>query len=680
MQRRHFLQLTTTTALLTATGAIATPRPPKKLALLIGINTYPHPDIPNLKGCLNDTELQRTLLIDRLNFQPQDILTLTDQQATRSAIIRAFETHLIQQAQPNDIVLIHFSGHGSRIQDPDPLTADGFNGALVPYDYGDPQGPSVNAIMGKTIHLLLTALPTPYVTTIFDCCHAEGSLRKPNGLTRSIDHLRRGDSYPTTSDADRADQERWLKTLNWNTQDLQASRQKGHAKGIGLGSAGRNQLANDASFDDFNAGAFTYLLTRALWQASPTTTLRQIFDQIAHNTHTLAHHNRIFQTPIYTLAPGQEALADRPPYLTQSDRPAAEGTLRLSKGTELEFWLGGIDPQALPAFKQGAQFILINDRGLPLGTVKQTRRSGLIGYGQITTGQIPPTQRPLLREAVRGIPTDFQLRLGLTPNLQSATATLTQAPLRHLQLATDNIDLWLTKTPDRTLGLLHPDNRPIPSSFGPPDESPAQAIVRLRPQIQSLLATRLLHTIPHNSLQGLQLKAEVYEKTYKQPSPLRFPAGKEITIQLTNPNSQPLHIVVVSIDSDGYLTVLAPLDWNSAAAPPPISPGDRLTLPQPNDRYRFVLQPPAGFLEILVLGSTQPLQDTLKSLHQLARTSGVRSGTPLNLKSDQLLTVTTDLLRSVNRSFTQLEKPTTYDIDNRQLTSLSITIEVMEPM
>jgi Caspase domain len=445
MQRRQFLQLTTTTALATALPAIAAPRPPKKLALLIGINSYPQKTIPNLKGCLNDIELQRALLIDRLGFQPQDILTLTNQQATRTAIIQAIETHLIRQAQPNDIIIIHFSGHGSRVQDPDPITDDGLNGTIAPYDYGDPQAPSVNAIMGKTLHLLLCALPTDNVTTILDCCHAEGGLRG-DSVTRSIDHLRSPGNHPTTSEADRADQTRWLKTLGWTPQDLQTSRKKGHAKGIGLGSTGRNQLAADAPFDDFHAGAFTYLLTRALWQADSTTTLRQLFDQLAVNTKTLAQSARIFQNPTYSLPPGQKTLADRPPYFITSDRPPAEGAIRPSSSKELEFWLGGIAPQSLPAFKQGSQFAIIDDRGRTIGELEQTRRSGLIGYGKLKTGKLPTTERPLLRETIRGIPANLSLRLGLTPSLQSATASITQAlePLGRIQIAPDNIDLWLT--------------------------------------------------------------------------------------------------------------------------------------------------------------------------------------------------------------------------------------------
>jgi hypothetical protein len=74
----------------------------RKLALLVGINHYtnhshnsnpsqlpPIAPIP-LNGCVTDVELQRELLIHRFGFRPSDILTLTNEEATRTNIESAF--------------------------------------------------------------------------------------------------------------------------------------------------------------------------------------------------------------------------------------------------------------------------------------------------------------------------------------------------------------------------------------------------------------------------------------------------------------------------------------------------------------------------------------------------------------------------------------------------------------
>jgi hypothetical protein len=98
---------------------------PRKLALLVGINNYPDkPPITPLRGCVNDVALQRHLLIHRFGFNPKDIYTLTDAQATRQGILEAFEEHLIKQAKPGDVVVYHYSGHGSRVSDPDPIVVE----------------------------------------------------------------------------------------------------------------------------------------------------------------------------------------------------------------------------------------------------------------------------------------------------------------------------------------------------------------------------------------------------------------------------------------------------------------------------------------------------------------------------------------------------------------------------
>ncbi len=679
MRRRQFLLATAATTLATQIPPALAAKPLRKLALLVGINSYPD-GIPNLKGCLNDLELQRNLLINRFGFLPQDILTLTNQAATRAAIIQAFETHLINQANPNDIALFHFSGHGVRIQDPEPINEDGLNGAIAPYDYGDPKGAIVNPIMGKTLFLLLSALKTDSVTTVLDCCHSGGGLRgdtlRSDTLVRSIDDFR-GPSFPQASRAEIQDQERWQKNLGWSKSELQKRRRQGHAKGIGLGSTGRNQLAADAPFDDFHAGAFTYLLTRHLWQTAPNVSLKTSFEQLALQTKTLAQAARIFQDPTYV---SQDARLDlRPLYFTNPTRPAAEATVRQTIGNQVEFWLGGIAPQSLSAFTQGANFTLLNDRGQSVGEIEQTGRSGLIGYGQIQSGKA--RSGTLMREQIRGIPANLSLALGLDASLTSAKSEVQQAlePFSRLQLSTP-ADHWLLRTSTGSIGLSLPDNTALTGSLGPSGESIPSAIRRLQPQFQSLLAAQMLRQIAQSTTQGLKLSATIQEPGIRGSDRRKFPPGKQIAIEITNPNDQPLHIAIVAIDGDGSLTILAPTDWEATEPPPPLLPHQSTTIPNPAGPFRFRLQPPAGLLEILVLGSTTSLLDPLKGLRQIARRGQTRSGNPLTLQADQPVVIIDQLFTGLGNLDIDRRRSTTYRMDNRQLTSLSITIEVAEAM
>ena len=73
----------------------------RKLALLVGINQYQGRGLEPLEGPENDVDLQYQLLVHRFGFHPDDILTLTNAEATRSGILEAYQHHLIEQAKPD---------------------------------------------------------------------------------------------------------------------------------------------------------------------------------------------------------------------------------------------------------------------------------------------------------------------------------------------------------------------------------------------------------------------------------------------------------------------------------------------------------------------------------------------------------------------------------------------------
>src|SRR5690242_18761857 len=89
-------------------------------ALLVGIDDYtashipPHAspvpgrDYTNLGGSVNDVTSMRDV-VARLGFD--DVVTLTDQAATRAAILDAIETRLIAPSQKDDVVFFFYAGH-----------------------------------------------------------------------------------------------------------------------------------------------------------------------------------------------------------------------------------------------------------------------------------------------------------------------------------------------------------------------------------------------------------------------------------------------------------------------------------------------------------------------------------------------------------------------------------------
>ena len=97
----------------------------KLFALMIGINDYPtlNHDF-QLKGCINDQKLLRQVLLERFDFEQQNIEWLMNGDATRANILNAldrlagmgqYEGHSL--VEYGDFVVISYSGYGSRLYD-----------------------------------------------------------------------------------------------------------------------------------------------------------------------------------------------------------------------------------------------------------------------------------------------------------------------------------------------------------------------------------------------------------------------------------------------------------------------------------------------------------------------------------------------------------------------------------
>jgi hypothetical protein len=85
-----------------------------RFALLVGISDYPGEEYDLGGGPLNDVMLMKDLLVNTFGFAEENILTLTDEAATKANIARAFRTHLAQ-AGSDGVAVFYFSGHGTQV-------------------------------------------------------------------------------------------------------------------------------------------------------------------------------------------------------------------------------------------------------------------------------------------------------------------------------------------------------------------------------------------------------------------------------------------------------------------------------------------------------------------------------------------------------------------------------------
>jgi hypothetical protein len=145
-------------------------------ALIIGVGRYADPSVPPLPGTRLDrysaTQMAQVMQVPEGNIQ-----YLQDDQATGENI-RAALKGLNDKVQDGDRVFIHYSGHGTRYEDPE---AGGCVEALLPYD-----GMSKGTITNKEMAGLLSSITqkTDKLLVMYDACHS-GGLVPPSTAART---------------------------------------------------------------------------------------------------------------------------------------------------------------------------------------------------------------------------------------------------------------------------------------------------------------------------------------------------------------------------------------------------------------------------------------------------------------------------------------------------------------
>jgi hypothetical protein len=254
-----------------------------KWALLIGINKYPKlPPYRQLSGCINDVQAMSIILQEKFKFPNSNIITLRDEEATQEGIRKAMDS-LSDRVGPDDIVAVHYSGHGSRITDVHGDEPGGMDSTIVPYDSGRRPNPNRD-ITDDEIHLWLSRLTqvTPYVTLIFDCCHSGTITRDAFGDAsrwvepdkRSVeDIVADGTAFEMPDDA--------LLELKAANRSLGGSGWLALGKNYVLLSGCRDdESSNEHTAEGVTYGAMSYFLGRELFDAPlGTTTYRDVYER-----------------------------------------------------------------------------------------------------------------------------------------------------------------------------------------------------------------------------------------------------------------------------------------------------------------------------------------------------------------------------------------------------------------
>ena len=132
-------------------------------ALIIGIDKYEN--VRSLDYAVKDAEDIQSMLVDKFNFQQDNIVLLKNEEATQASILQEF-SNITKKANDNDRVLIFFAGHGETIDLPD----GGEMGFLLPVD-GDKTDLYLSAIKMEELRTLSLLSDAKHILYLVDACY-----------------------------------------------------------------------------------------------------------------------------------------------------------------------------------------------------------------------------------------------------------------------------------------------------------------------------------------------------------------------------------------------------------------------------------------------------------------------------------------------------------------------------
>ncbi|MGB3405521.1 MAG: caspase family protein [Microcoleaceae cyanobacterium] len=513
----------------------------RKLALLVGINQYPKKrgEFEPLQGCLTDVELQKELLIHRFGFQPQDVLTLTDGQATRAGIESAFLSHLVEQAGPKDVVVFHFSGYGCYLpRSTTPTEPATVQSALVPVDGTTSSQDSslINNLSKETLWLLLRSLSTPNLITVLDT-----SYNYPGQTQQGMLRIRSSDAPTATqlSDGAVAFQTQLLKRLNYSPEQFQ-QRDSNQLPGTVLSAAKPEQIATEITRDGYTAGLFTYALTQSLWSIRPSANIKNYFSQVAGRVEQVMGAKQQPQLSQQITTPTENKPLTVEPInpLVASSPPAVGIIQQIEDNGNIQVMLTGLSETVLESYESNSLLTILPDADAPtpafLPQLLIQSRNGFMAKTTLRNPRNDAAQMPLLavgqrvQEAIRVLPSQVNLKVAIDPQLtriERVDATSAFSGIDNVSIVKNeySADYMLSKVRDTTIaqsptaplpkmvqgnyGLFSLGQALIPDSVGERGEAVKVAVQRLVPQLKTRLATKLLRLTVNQASTLLQVKA-----------------------------------------------------------------------------------------------------------------------------------------------------------------------------
>lgn len=642
-----------------------------KRALLIGINRYQV--LPTLNGSLNDIETMRQVLTTRWGFQPQHITMLTDQAATRAGIFAVLE-RLVQETGPSDIVYVHYSGHGSQVEDlSGDETDDHLDETLVPHDGRTPNVPDIT---DDELEAIVSRLKARSILIVLDSCHSGTATRSLDIRTRSVPKDTRTELYRPSGVQTR------------QVVPVTAARY------VLMTGAAANQEALDGPVGGRYHGFFSYSLSRSMGTAGLSASPREIFSGVEREMKRIqAHFGRISMPEPQLEAP--PALMDAPLMPARSESGNGGGTL----GTARLPWIE-VKPQ------KGGAALLLN--GVLLGATpgstwsvyppNETSFSPGKALGLVTVTQSRG------KDAVAAPQTTaFPIAVGSRAVAFLPAASPEQVPIRLLDIPKDRREQieqalreggrevqivepgqpaqFLVDVKGNQLQLYSADGLQLVSSFAMEGSqwgvglalilsrsaNTSELLTLDNPSAQIKVDVRIAGT-PRRQTRGIAVIADTLPAQYhvRREGEPRTPGNSlQLEIQVTADS----YLTIADVDSEGHLNLLFPTEHQQPSFYPEgrVRAGDLVTIPDSlqsgnHAGFHWDYAPPAGTDTVRVFASTD--LETAQAIRRRVKATpspgpqATATVTTRSVVSSSITNLRQDLSRIAARGLSSIYDPT----------------------
>ena len=316
-------------------------RPPRRTALLVGINYNNNPDA-TLNGCYNDVVNVSQYLRTVLGYPASSVSVLTDGNrgaagvGTASSVaptrqnILAGMAALVAGMVAGDEAIFHFSGHGSLVRDTNGDEATGLDSCLCPLDYNAPSAAGGGGIItdDEIRALLVNKVPRgARLYVILDCCH--------NGTGCDVRYKYEDFSILLRPPSART-------AAIWRTQQ-KAFVQGKYTETVGdvfmISGSRDEQTSADAYINNAFAGALTYAVF-AILRANQATIRGYSWSALLRDVRHFMRVNRYSQIP--QLMTGRIISPTRPVFTSVAVAVAAAASTGSRGGVALELSSGSV--------------------------------------------------------------------------------------------------------------------------------------------------------------------------------------------------------------------------------------------------------------------------------------------------------------------------------------------------